>query len=131
MGQRAEGMITLGSQYYDAADASIDYEWTVVVAFASQACSLNHRLSICITGLIELVHGNNGWRGELAVSRGRVCITGAKNYYAVVWHFVYNIFICIYLYIASSPLFVGNDLSQGIRFRAVAFAPQALKIITQ
>ena len=29
--QRAEGMITLGSQYYDAADASIDCEWAVVV----------------------------------------------------------------------------------------------------
>ena len=43
-GQRAEGMITLGSQYYDAADASIDYEWTVTVAFASQDYSLYHRI---------------------------------------------------------------------------------------
>ena len=33
VGQRAESMITLGSQYYDAEDASIDYEWAVVVAF--------------------------------------------------------------------------------------------------
>ena len=52
MGQRAEGMITLGSQYYDAADASIDCEWAVTVAFASQACSLHHRLALCITGLL-------------------------------------------------------------------------------
>ena len=44
MGQRAEGVITLGSQYYDAADASIDYEWAVVITFASQACSLHHRI---------------------------------------------------------------------------------------
>ena len=28
----------------DAADASIDYEWAVVIAFASQACSLHHRI---------------------------------------------------------------------------------------
>ena len=97
MGQRAEGVITLGSQYYDAEDASIDYEWAVAVAFLSHACSLHHRLALCIIGLTALVHGNNGWIGEQAVSRGRVCITGATNYYAVVWHFVYNIFICIYL----------------------------------
>ena len=44
MGQRAEVMINLGSQYYDAADASIDYEWAVVITFASQACSLYHRI---------------------------------------------------------------------------------------
>ena len=97
MGQRAEGMIPLGSQYYDAADVSIGYEWAFAVAFASHACSLHHGLAICITGLIARVHGNNGWRGEQDVSRGRVCITGATNYYSVVWHFVYNIFICIYL----------------------------------
>ena len=95
--QRAEGMIMLSSKYYDAADASIDYEWAVAVTFASQACSLYHRLALCITGLIAHVNGKNGWRGEQAVSRGHVCITGATNYYAVVWHFVYNIFICIYL----------------------------------
>ena len=95
MGQRAEGMITLGSQYYDAADASIDYEWAVAITFASYACSLHHRLDLCIIGLIALVHGKNGWIGEQDISRGRVCITGATNYYAVVWHFVYNIFICI------------------------------------
>ena len=69
VGQRAEGMITLGSQYYDAADASIDYEWEVAVAFASHACSLHHRLALCITGLIVLVHGKNRWIGEQAVSR--------------------------------------------------------------
>ena len=97
MGQRAEVIINLGSQYYDAADVSIDYEWEVAIAFASQACSLHHRLDLCIIGLIALVHGNNGWIGEQAIQRGRVCITGAKNYYTVVWHFVYNIFICIYL----------------------------------
>ena len=97
MGQRAEVIITVGSQYYDAADASIDYEWAVAIAFASQDCSLHNRLALCITGLIVLVHGKNGWIGEQAVSRGHVCITGATNYYAVVWHFVYNIFICIYL----------------------------------
>ena len=97
MGQRAEGMITLGLQYYDAADASIDYEWAVAIAFASQACSLHHRLALCIIGLIALIHGKNGWIGEQTISRGRVCITGATNYYAVVSHFVYNIFICIYL----------------------------------
>ena len=97
MGNRAEVMIKLGSQYYDAADASIDYEWAVEIAFASQACSLHHRLDLCIIGLIALVHGKNGWIGEQYILRGRVCITGAKNYYAVVWHFVYNIFICIYL----------------------------------
>ena len=28
---------TFGSQYYDAADASIDYEWAVAVEFESQA----------------------------------------------------------------------------------------------
>ena len=97
MGQIAEGMITLGSQYYDAADASIDYKWVVGLAFASQTFSLHHRLALCITGFLARVHGKNGWRGEQAVLRGRVCITGATNYYAVVWHFVYNIFICIYL----------------------------------
>ena len=40
------------------------------------------------------------WKRYLSrepVSHGRVCITGATNYYAVVWHFVYNIFIYIYL----------------------------------
>ena len=97
MGQRAEGMIKLVSQYYDAADASIDYEWAVAIVFASQACSLHHRLDLCIIGLIALVHGKNGWIGEQDFLRGRVCIKGAKHYYAVVWHFVYNIFICIYL----------------------------------
>ena len=97
MGQRAEGMITLGSKYYDAGDASIDYKWEVAVTFASQACSLYNMLSLCITGLIARVHVKNGRRGEQAVSRSRIFITGATNYYAVVWHFVYNIFICIYL----------------------------------
>ena len=97
MGQRAEVMIKLGSQYYDAAYASIDYEWAVAIVFASQACSLHHRLALCIIGLIALVHGNNGWIGEQAVLRGHVFITGATNYYAEVWHLVYNIFICIYL----------------------------------
>ena len=63
MGQIEEGMITLGPQYYDAADASIDYEWAVAIAFASQACSLHHRLDLCIIGLIALVHGKNGWIG--------------------------------------------------------------------
>ena len=113
MGKREEGMIKLGSQYYDAADVSIDYEWAVVIAFASQAFSLHHRLDLCITGLIALVHRKNGCRGEKSISRGRVCITGATNYYAVVWNFVYNIFICIYFLIASSPLFVENNLFQG------------------
>ena len=56
MGQRAEGMITLGSQYYDVVDASIDYEWAVAVAFVSKACSLHHRLDICITGLLFFHH---------------------------------------------------------------------------
>ena len=97
MGHRAEVMIKLGSKYYDAADASIDYEWAAAIAFASQACSLHHRLDLCIIGLIALVHGNNGWMGEQDILRGRVCITGAKNYYAVVWHSVYNIYIFIYL----------------------------------
>ena len=97
MGQRSEGMITTGSQYYDTADVSIDYEWAVAIAFASHACSLYHRIALCITGLIALVHRKNGWIGEQAVLRGCVCITGATNYYAVVWNFVYNIFICIYL----------------------------------
>ena len=97
MGQRAEVIINLRSQYYDVADASIEYEWAVAIAFASQACSLHHRLDLCIIGLIALVHGKNGWIGEQAISCGRVCITGAKNYYTLVWHFVYNIFICIYL----------------------------------
>ena len=77
MGQRAEGMITLGSQYYDAAGLSIDYDWAVAITFASQACSLHHRLALCIIGLIALVHGKNGWIGEQAVSHSRVCITGA------------------------------------------------------
>ena len=95
MGQREEGMITLGSQYYDAADASIDYEWAVVIEFASHACCFYHRLDLCIIGLIALVHGKNGWIGEQAFFRGRVCIKYATNYYTVVWHFVYNIFICI------------------------------------
>ena len=72
MGQRAEAIIKLGSQYYDAADASIDYEWAVVIAFASQACSLYHRLDLCIIGLIALVNGNNGWIGEQDISRSRV-----------------------------------------------------------
>ena len=97
MVQREEVMIKLGSQYYDEADVSIDYEWAVEIAFASQACSLHHRLDLCIIGLIALVHGKNGWIGEQDISCGRVCITGAKNYYTLVWHFVYNIFICIYL----------------------------------
>ena len=97
MGQRAEVMIKLVSQYYDAADASIDYEWAVAIAFVSQACSLHHRLDLCIIGLIALVQGKNGWIGEQAISRGIVFITGATNYYKLVWHFVYNIFICIYL----------------------------------
>ena len=44
LGQRAEGMIKLGSQYYDAEDASIDYKWAFVIAFASQAYSLYHRI---------------------------------------------------------------------------------------
>ena len=44
MGQIAEIMIKLVSQYYDAADASIDYEWAVVIAFASQDCSLHHSI---------------------------------------------------------------------------------------
>ena len=61
MGQRPEGMIKLVSQYYDAEDASIDYEWAVAIAFASHACSLHHRLDLRIIGLIALVHGNNGW----------------------------------------------------------------------
>ena len=97
MGKREEVMIKIGSQYYDAADVSIDYEWAVVIAFASQACYLHHRLDLCIIGLIALVHGKNGWMGEQAIWRSFVFITGAKNYYTVVWHFVYNIFICIYL----------------------------------
>ena len=67
VGQRAEGMITLGSQYYDAADASIDCEWAVAVAFSSQACSLHHRLALCIIGSIALVHRKNGWIGEQAI----------------------------------------------------------------
>ena len=52
-GQRPEVMIKLGSQYYDASDASIDYEWAVVITFASQACYLYHRLDLCIIGLWE------------------------------------------------------------------------------
>ena len=90
-------MIKLGSQYYDASYASIDYKWEVAIAFSSQACSLHHRLDLCVIGLIAPVHGKNGWIGEQDISHGRVCITGATNYYAVVWHFVYNIFICISL----------------------------------
>ena len=97
MGQRSEGMIKIVSQYYYAADASIDYEWAVAIAFASQACSLHHRLDLCIIVLIALVHGKNGWIREQSISRGQFCITGATTYYEVVWHFVYNIFICIYL----------------------------------
>ena len=61
MGQRAEVMIKLGSKYYDAADASIDYEWAVTITFASQDFYLHHRLDLCIIGLIALVHGKNGW----------------------------------------------------------------------
>ena len=60
VGKIEEVMIKLGLQYYDAADVSIDYEWAVVIAFASQACYLHHRLDICIIGLIALVHGKNG-----------------------------------------------------------------------
>ena len=90
-------MITLGSQYYDAADALIDYEWLVAIAFASQACSLYHRLDLCIIGLIALVHGKSGWIGEQAIWSSRVYIKVTTNYYTVVWNFVYNIFICIYL----------------------------------
>ena len=90
-------MIKLGSQYYDAADASIDYEWAVAIVFASQACSLHHMLDLCIIGLIALIDRNNGWIGDQAIWRSCVCIKGATNYYTVVWHFVYNIFICIYL----------------------------------
>ena len=60
MGQIVEGMINLGSQYYYAADASIDYEWAVTIAFASQACYLHHRLDLCTIGLIALVHRKNG-----------------------------------------------------------------------
>ena len=97
MGQRAEGMIMLCLQYYYASDASIDYKWAVVIVFASQACSLHHRLDLCIIGLIALFHGKNRWIGEQAILRGRVCITNTTNYYAAFWHFVYNIFICIYL----------------------------------
>ena len=37
-------MIKFGSQYYVAADASIDYEWAVAIAFASQDCSLHHSI---------------------------------------------------------------------------------------
>ena len=95
--QRAEGIINLGSQYYDAAYASIDYEWGVAIAFASQDCSLPHRIALCIIGLIALIHGKNGWIVEQVISRGRVCITGATNYYALVLNFFNNIFICIYL----------------------------------
>ena len=97
MGHRPEGMIKLVSQTYDAVDASIDYKWAVAIVFASQDCSLHHRLDLCIIGLIALVHGKNGWIGDQYVSRGCVCIKGATNYYTVVWNFVYNIFICIYL----------------------------------
>ena len=67
MGQREEVIINLGSQYYDASDASIDYEWAFAITFASHACSLNHRLDICIIGLIALVHGKNGWIGEQTI----------------------------------------------------------------
>ena len=75
MGQREEGMIKLGLQYYDTADASIDYEWAVAIAFAPQACSLHHRLDLCIIGLIALVHGKNGWLGEQAISRANAIAT--------------------------------------------------------
>ena len=44
MGQRAEVTIKLGSKYYDTADASIDYEWAVAIAFASQVCSFHHSI---------------------------------------------------------------------------------------
>ena len=64
MGQRAEFIINIGSQYYYAADASIDYEWAVAIVFVSQACSLHHMLDLCIIELIALVHGKNGWIGE-------------------------------------------------------------------
>ena len=67
VGNREEFMIKLGLKYYDAADVSIDYEWAVVTAFASQACYLHHRLDLCIIGLIALVHGKNGWIGEQAI----------------------------------------------------------------
>ena len=36
VGQIAEIMIKLVSQYYDAADASIEYELAVAIVFASQ-----------------------------------------------------------------------------------------------
>ena len=81
MVQRAEVIIKLGSQYYDAADASIDYEWEVVITFASQACSVYHRLDLCTIGLIALVNGKNGWIEYQAILRGCVFITGATNYY--------------------------------------------------
>ena len=97
VGQRSDVMIKIVSQYYDAADASIDYEWAVTIVFASQACSLHHRLYLCIIELIALIHRNNGWIGEQDISVSHVCITVATNYYAVVCHFIYNIFICIYL----------------------------------
>ena len=74
MGKREEVMINLGLQYYDAADVSIDYEWAVVIAFASQACYLHHRLDLCIIGLITLFHGKNGWIGEKAIWSSRVFI---------------------------------------------------------
>ena len=64
MDKRVEVMIKFGYQYDDAEDASIDYEWEVAIAFASHACSLHHRLDLCIIGLIALVQGKNGWIGE-------------------------------------------------------------------
>ena len=46
VGQRAEGMIKLGSQYYDAADAPIDYKWAVAITFSSQDFSLHHSIDL-------------------------------------------------------------------------------------
>ena len=83
MGQRAEGMITLGSQYYDAADASIDYEWAVTFAFTSQAYFLHHRLALCITGLIVRFHGKMGGE-EIKLFRAVTFASQDTNYYAVV-----------------------------------------------
>ena len=50
--------------------------------------NLHYRLTLCVIGLIALVHRKNGWRGEQAISRDRVCITGATDYCVVVLHFV-------------------------------------------
>ena len=52
------------------------------------------------------------WEGKV-YSAPLVCITGTTYHDTVVWNFVYNIFIFIYLWIASSHFSVGNDLSQG------------------